>query len=98
MSDLLVSFWMNVAAVVVGGLITMATSWWFYVRAARAFTVETVKLGASNNAMMGALLNPNAKRTPVYDADGNLVSVIVEATVSMVGVGSVRGAGGSSEP
>ena len=47
--------------------------------------------------MIGALLNPNAKRTPVYDADGNLVSVIVEATVSMVGVGSVRGAGGSSE-
>ena len=44
MSDLLVSFWMNVAAVVVGGLITMATSWWFYGRAARAFTVETAKL------------------------------------------------------
>ena len=77
--------------VIAGGIITFVASYLFYVRAGRELRDEASRLHAQGNAIMGALLNPDARRTPRYDADNRLVGVIVEATGTASATSSAMG-------
>jgi hypothetical protein len=72
-------FWLTAAGVVAGGVITLLASWYFYAQAAKELLLEAEKLRKQSNAIFGAVINPEASRLPLNDAQGNLAGVIVRA-------------------
>ena len=76
-----------VISIFIGGLITWCVSRKYYIRAAN----DTRK---SLNAIFGAVTNPNAKLTPQYDQQGNLIGIVVGAVGSSSGVSTVSGVSG----
>lgn len=85
------AFWSTAAGVLLGGAITLVVSWVSYVKAARELRTETERLRRQNDAIFGAVLNPNAKKTATYQ-DGVLSGVIVEGAGVASGTGSAKGA------
>jgi len=75
-------FWLAAVGTVVGGIITFATSYWLYVRAAKELREEARLLRAQGNAIFGAVINPDAKRSAKEDSQGNTIGVIVEAVAN----------------
>jgi hypothetical protein len=84
-------FWIAALGVMAGGIITFVTSYWLYVRAGKELREEAKKLREQNNAIFGAVINPQAQRSPQLDPQGNLVGVIAASTATACGKPSAHG-------
>lgn len=89
MEEMLKNPYLPLLSLLAGGVLTWLCSRYYYKKSGDELKAESDKLRKATNLIIYCLAHRDAKVTPQYDAEGNVVSLAVDMSAKLEGKGNL---------